>query len=147
MGSSYGSIMAAQATVEILEHPEKYGDITYVTSVTLSASPINTKSALYDKLVDLQRAGKLGQIILDPNEGDNVTGAAGTSPAEGRRNFFKLIFGKGSIVSQSHSHNQNAKDTKRAYNRMMQRTLVDGATEGDENKVKAQEVIKEKTGG
>ncbi|TAD93808.1 MAG: hypothetical protein EAY75_00715, partial [Bacteroidetes bacterium] len=109
-------------------------------------SPINTKSDLYKKLADLQKAGKLGEIILDPNDGDNVTGAAGTSPAEGRRNFFKLIFGKGSIVSKDHPHNQNAKDTKRTYNRMLQKTLVEKSTEGEENKAKAEDVIKEKTG-
>jgi RHS repeat-associated protein len=145
MGSSYGSVMAAQVAVEILSHPEKYGNIK-ITSVTLSASPVNEKSDLFKKLEEFRKAGTLGDIIPDPNDNDAVSGSAGTSPKEGKRNFFKLIFSENSILFPRHPHNRAAKDTKRAYDRMLRKTVGAG-TEGDANQAKAQELIKEKVGG
>jgi RHS repeat-associated protein len=143
MGSSYGSVMTAQVAVEILSNPQKYGDIK-ITSVTLSASPINENSELYNKLEEFRKNGTLGKIILDPNNDDAVTGAAGSSPNQGRRNFFKLIFSKNTIVSKKHPHNQAAKDKNRTYDRMLRKTIGSG-TEGEENQKKALELIEAKT--
>jgi hypothetical protein len=143
MGSSYGSVLTAQVAFEILSNPKKYGDIK-ITSITLSASPINQESELYEKLEQFKKDGKLGEIIWDPNTGDNVTGSAGKSPREGRRNLFKLIFSKNSIVPVSHPHNVAAGDKQRTYRRMIRKTLIEKTTEGDENRKKAEELVNSK---
>jgi RHS repeat-associated protein len=89
LGTSQGSVTSAHAVILLLENPEAFGlsgDIK-VDNLVLAGSPLSKGSKLYKRLLSLQEAGKIGNILYDDyqskdsygNYNDNVTGLAGTS--------------------------------------------------------------------
>lgn len=107
IGSSYGSVIAAQIAVELIE---KEGGT--VNSLILTASPIDQSSDLGTKLMNMKNNDKIGEIFWYPNMNDNITGASGN------RGVWKLIFppqssGNKSILNPNHPHNRAMKDLSR----------------------------------
>lgn len=133
IGSSYGSVLIAQAALYLTEQR----GLT-ISSLTLSASSIDSLSALGTKLRNLESAGLIGKIVWHPNKDDNITGASGN------RTLWKLIFpgsGEDSILSPFHAHNQSRKNLFRV-NEIIDITIIDGNVEGRKVKNKAQQILK-----
>lgn len=115
VGSSYGSVVAAQTALYIAQNKDKLG-ISKETqiSVTLISSPVNQDSKLYEELT---KAGVkiIYKEVQDPN--DNVTGLGGTNPIEAWQNALNIALEEDpSILSSQHTHNQRADDPTKAYN-------------------------------
>jgi len=83
LGTSQGSVTAAQAAIAMVEDPTNFGlakDFK-IDNLVLAGSPLSPKSKLYKKLEALKEAGKIGNIEYEnyQAEGDAVTGLASTS--------------------------------------------------------------------
>ena len=82
IGSSYGSVVIAQAALAIAETGQ------FVNSVTLTGSPIDRNSPLYEALVNNKN---IGQVIWIDAPEDPVVESAGNTPREGKKSFIKFI--------------------------------------------------------
>ncbi|MCW5921695.1 MAG: RHS repeat-associated core domain-containing protein [Saprospiraceae bacterium] len=102
IGSSYGSVIVAQSAIHLIKEKG-----LRITTLTLSASPIDPNSELGQELLELEKNGLIGNIIWHPNVGDNVTGSSGN------RSVGKLILNWPSIAFPNHPHNKARKNTSR----------------------------------
>lgn len=97
-GSSYGSVIAAQAALRIIEVDERN-----ISTLTLSASMIDPTSPLGVKLLEYEAQQKIGKIVWRPTPDDNVTGASGNLT------IWQLVFPGSdydwSILDRNHPHN------------------------------------------
>jgi RHS repeat-associated protein len=66
-GYSFGSIAVAQAALQLAD------DGYVIDNLILVGSPISGDSELYTKLLEYQKAGKIGQIIRNDIEGDKLS--------------------------------------------------------------------------
>ncbi|MFO7721758.1 MAG: hypothetical protein R6V49_00900 [Bacteroidales bacterium] len=108
IGSSYGSVVVAQAAIAIIE--ESNG-IDRIDVLYLRASMIDHDSELWIRLDQLWKDNKILNIYWDPIIGDNITHASGLSKKDGKRNYRKILLNRPSIANQKkHPHTIAAKD-------------------------------------
>jgi len=112
IGSSYGSVVAANTAIALLESKE----VEWIEILT--ASMIDPGSELGEKLASLVEEGKIGSVIWDPNEGDDITAASGTSRKEARQGLKRVMLNKPSLIfgPVKHPHNKAALHKTGPYN-------------------------------
>ena len=123
IGSSYGSVLAGQVAIRMVEECGQT-----IKSLTLSASPIDKFSKLGYALRMHEKDGKIGKLIWQPNKDDNISGASGNLSLW-RIMFPKKSSGDKSIFNPSHPHNLAMKDITRT-SIIVQKTILDGSSEG-----------------
>ncbi len=116
IGSSYGSVLAAQASLTLLE---QNGEIKQIEDLILSASMIHEKSELGLHLKKLHQERLIKHLTYDNDSTDNVVGISGRCKADAKMGLSQLIFGNQDNPSvflwNKHQHVFGANNTKRTY--------------------------------
>lgn len=113
IGSSYGSVVAANTVIALLERDN---GIDKIDVLILSASMIDQDSELGIKLKTLQEEEKIAVLYYQVTPNDNITACSGKSKKEARKGFRRVVFNTApSIINlKKHAHNIASKSPERA---------------------------------
>ena len=152
--SSSGSIVAAQAACYLAEKNREKDYFLKPFHLVLGASMIDTRSVLYNKLLDYQKEGLIGTILHDEiqDEGDNTHGVGGRTRFEAYRNAlavsFPFLTGRFSETSflnshpeNGHLHRKRSMTVKKALD-YIEIILVKNKLAGEEYSIRAKELLK-----
>lgn len=114
IGSSYGSVVAAQSTIALLERDN---NIDSIGVLVITASMIDPNSDLGVKLESLKNEGKIHTVYFHPNPNDNITACSGKTKEEAKRAFKEVVFRTSPSITnmKKHQHNIAALDPTRAH--------------------------------
>ncbi|OHX67059.1 hypothetical protein [Flammeovirga pacifica] len=114
IGSSYGSVVAANTVISLIE---RENNIDEIGVLVLSASMIDPSSKLGLKLSELHQSGKIETLYYHSTPKDNITACSGTSKKEARMGFKKVVFKTSpSIMNlKKHAHNIASRTPQRAH--------------------------------
>ncbi|MFH0843485.1 MAG: hypothetical protein V1903_12820 [Bacteroidota bacterium] len=94
VSSSTGSIVAAQVAVYLAEQNKDRLHFRKPIHLGLGSSVISKESELYRRLIEYQKEGSIGTIVLDDllDKDDNSHGTGGTTRWQAYSNAFGLMF-------------------------------------------------------
>lgn len=129
IGSSYGSVLMAQAALVLAN------DGTFINSITLTGSPISKDSPLYQALEDNLM---IGEVIYIDAEDDPVVESGGVTPEEGEEAFQN--FTKHPFKLAKHLQKSKDKNNER-LNKVINEQLIEYGVEGNEAIEKAEQYL------
>jgi RHS repeat-associated protein len=92
VGSCYGAVVAAQATLYALEHREEFGIEETKVSLTITSKMLDSDSELYEALVNKAEEDPNFKLLVQDFPEDNVDGVCGKKASQGFVQMFRIPF-------------------------------------------------------
>jgi RHS repeat-associated protein len=92
VGSCYGAVVAAQATLYALEHRGEFGIEETRVSLTITSKMLDSDSELYEALVNKADNDPNFKLLVQDFPEDNVDGVCGKNACQGFVKMFRIPF-------------------------------------------------------